>query len=74
MDGRLDDRAALVRRLEAGLDSSGLGVWRASDVELVLAAYERWGTDCASHLLGDFSFCVWDAEHRQLFCARDHLV
>jgi hypothetical protein len=23
-------------------------------------------------LLGDFSFCLWDAGIRQLFCARDH--
>ena len=75
MDGRLDDRASLVRRLEAGLDSRG-GLDRrlgSSDVDLVLAAYEFWGTDCASHLLGDFSFCVWDGERRHLFCARDHL-
>ncbi len=70
MDGRLDDRAALVRRLEAGLDRR-LGA--ASDVALALAAYELWGTDCASHLLGDFSFCVWDSEHRHLFCVRDRL-
>ena len=76
MDGRLDNRAALVRRLEVGLEPRGgldrrLGA--ASDVALALAAYELWGTDCASHLLGDFSFCVWDADHRHLFCARDHL-
>jgi asparagine synthase (glutamine-hydrolysing) len=70
MDGRLDDRVALVRRLEAGHERD---LREASDIELVLAAYQRWGTDCASHLLGDFSFCVWDAEHRRLFCARDHL-
>ena len=70
MDGRLDDRAALARRLETGLDRR-LGA--ASDAALALAAYELWGTDCASHLLGDFSFCLWDAEHRHLFCVRDHL-
>jgi asparagine synthase (glutamine-hydrolysing) len=57
MDGRLDDRAAFQG---------------ASDADLVLAAYERWGTGCAAHLLGDFSFCIWDSERRQLVCARDH--
>jgi asparagine synthase (glutamine-hydrolysing) len=69
MDGRLDDRAALVRTLESRLDERLAG---APDIELVLAAYECWGADCAAHLLGDFSFCVWDAECRQLVCARDH--
>jgi asparagine synthase (glutamine-hydrolysing) len=69
MDGRLDDRAALLRMLESRLDERLSG---APDIELVLAAYECWGADCAAHLLGDFSFCVWDAERRQLVCARDH--
>ena len=65
MDGRLDDRAALIRELEDDLDS-------ASDTEIVRAAYQRWGEGCASRLLGDFSFCLWDAERRHLMCARDH--
>jgi asparagine synthase (glutamine-hydrolysing) len=70
MDGRLDDRAAIVRMFEADL---GRRFSAASDVELVLAAYERWGTECASHLIGDFAFCVWDEARRHLFCVRDHL-
>jgi asparagine synthase (glutamine-hydrolysing) len=70
MDGRLDDRPALVRSLEARLDRR---LDHASDVDLVLAAYECWGAACAAHLLGDFAFCVWDADRRQLFCGRDHL-
>lgn len=69
MDGRLDDRDAVIRHLEADLDRPFA---TASDDELVLAAYERWGTDCPSRLLGDFSFCIWDAERRRLVCARDH--
>ena len=70
MDGRVDDRMTLVRALDAEL---GRPFAAASDVELVLGAYDRWGTECVAHLLGDFSFCVWDAVSRQLFCARDHL-
>ena len=57
MDGRLDDRPSSA----------------VADVDLMLTAYERWGSECASHLLGDFSFCIWDAERSQLLCARDHL-
>lgn len=70
MDGRLDDRTVLARRLDADLRG---GFSAASDVELVLGAYERWGSGCASHLFGDFSFCLWDADSQQLLCARDHL-
>lgn len=69
-DGRLDDRSALVRTLEAG-EAGWLR--KASDGELVGAAYLRWGRECASRLLGDFAFCVWDAAHRHLVCVRDHL-
>ncbi|HLG54655.1 MAG TPA: asparagine synthase-related protein [Vicinamibacterales bacterium] len=69
MDGRLDDRAALVRRLES---RTGRHLGSACDVVLLLTAYEAWGEDCVQYLLGDFSFSVWDAERRRLFCARDH--
>jgi asparagine synthase (glutamine-hydrolysing) len=69
MDGRLDDRATLVRGLERQV---GRDLLSASDVELALAAYETWGTGCARHLIGDFAFCVWDTDRRLLFCARDH--
>ena len=70
IDGRLDDRAALVKTLEGDRQGS---LRHASDGDLVRAAYARWGTGCASYLLGDFSFCLWDPDRRQLFCARDHL-
>jgi asparagine synthase (glutamine-hydrolysing) len=43
-----------------------------ADIELIALAYGKWGADCASHLLGDFAFCVWDAERRVLVGARDH--
>ena len=69
LDGRLDDRFALVRQLEADL---GRRLTASSDADLVIAAYQRWGVECAAHLLGDFSFCIWDAERQQLVCARDH--
>src|SRR6202521_5399140 len=44
----------------------------APDSELILHAYATWGTPCVEHLRGDFSFAIWDARNKQLFCARDH--
>lgn len=43
------------------------------DAELVLAAYERWGTDCPRRLVGDFAFAVVDRRRGGVFLARDHL-
>ena len=66
-DCRLDNRADLGSRL--GLGPGELA--DMSDGRLVLRAYRQWGEQCATHLLGDFAFAVWDLRRRQLFCARD---
>ncbi|PYU72452.1 MAG: asparagine synthetase B [Acidobacteria bacterium] len=69
-DARLDGRAEFIAELER----SGRVVRpNAHDSELILHAYATWGTPCVEHLRGDFSFAIWDAQNKQLFCARDHL-
>ncbi len=50
------------------------GSWRFrshTDTEVILAAYERWGTDCVDHFRGMFAFAIWDGD--RLFAARDRL-
>jgi len=42
-----------------------------TDTEVILAAYERWKDRCAEHLLGMFSFVIWDEREQTLFAARD---
>ena len=70
-DARVDARQDLVIELrargQAALASD------ATDAELILRAYGVWGGECVTHLLGDFSFAVWDETRQRLFCARDHL-
>jgi asparagine synthase (glutamine-hydrolysing) len=39
--------------------------------QLILDAYRAWGTDCARHLEGDYTFVVWDRETHTLTAARD---
>jgi len=39
----------------------------------ILDAYETWGDACVDRLIGDFSFAIWDAARRRLFCARDFI-
>jgi asparagine synthase (glutamine-hydrolysing) len=64
-DARLDNRDELLSQLQS-TDAN------QTNSELILAAYRRWGKDCAEYLLGDFAFAIWDQQLQQLFCARDH--
>jgi asparagine synthase (glutamine-hydrolysing) len=43
----------------------------ASDTECILAAYDRYGTDCLDRLRGMFAFALWDDSRQLLFCGRD---
>jgi asparagine synthase (glutamine-hydrolysing) len=64
-DARIDNR----RELATTLGIPRLD--RAGDAEVILAAYERWGTSCAERLIGDFAFAIWDRRSESVFCARD---
>jgi asparagine synthase (glutamine-hydrolysing) len=68
-DARLDAREELLADLERAERRVSPN---APDCELILQAYTAWGTSCIDRLRGDFSFAIWDAGRKQLFCARDH--
>jgi asparagine synthase (glutamine-hydrolysing) len=68
-DARLDCRAELIAELQRAKSELPSN---APDCKLILQAYATWGTACVDRLRGDFSFAVWDATRKQLFCARDH--
>lgn len=69
-DVRLDGREDLRRRLEhCGKGASA----DATNEELVLRAWRQWAEKSLEVLIGDFSFALWDAEARQLWCARSLL-
>jgi asparagine synthase (glutamine-hydrolysing) len=67
MDGCVDNRDDVRRDLEA----DGIVLRDASDAELVLKAYERWGEESAGRIIGELVFLVWDSKRRSLFGARD---
>jgi asparagine synthase (glutamine-hydrolysing) len=68
-DARIDARAELLRELLAG----GAAIAQdADDAALLLATYRLWGDDCATHIIGDFAFVIWDARRHRVFGARDH--
>ncbi|HSE32631.1 MAG TPA: asparagine synthase-related protein [Pyrinomonadaceae bacterium] len=63
-NARIDGRQELIHKLGLTANES------ITDEELILHAYEAWGTDCVKYLIGDFAFAISDGQ--QLFCARDH--
>lgn len=76
-DCRIDNREDLEREfrgrdvwddLERRFDPSPI-----PDSAFILAAYELWGEEAPNHLLGDFSFAIWDRPRHMLFCARDQI-
>jgi len=64
-DGRLDNRADLISHFRDHLTIS------STDVSILAAAYEEWGTDCFAKLIGDWALIVWDAKSRSLILAKD---
>src|SRR5215475_6145475 len=67
LDPMVDGHVSLVT--DARIDGRDPGV---NNLDAILHAYEKWGEDCVDHLIGDFSFAIWDKRSRRLFCARDH--
>ena len=64
-DGRLDNRAELIRQLK---DVLTIG---STDVSIVAAAYEEWGTNCLGKLIGDWALSIWGPDERSLILAKD---
>ena len=61
------------RELRGELEGYGWHFGTRSDTEVVLRAYQQWGTDCVRRFNGMFAFAVWDEPERRLLLARDRL-
>jgi asparagine synthase (glutamine-hydrolysing) len=68
-DGRLDNRAGLLRDLR---DHPHIGA-ECSDRRLVLAAYDRFGDSFVEQLKGDFVAGIFDRRLNRLLLARDRM-
>ena len=44
-----------------------------TDTEVILHGYEEWGNDIVNKLNGQFAFCIYDKNKKELFLARDRL-
>ena len=67
-DARVDARDDLLQQFEP---HERIALRGSTDAELILSCYERWGDRCLDHLIGDFSFAIWDGRTQSLLCARD---
>jgi asparagine synthase (glutamine-hydrolysing) len=59
--------------LRSELEQRGYAFRSHSDTEVLLAAYDAWGTDCLSRLNGMFAFALYDARQQTVFLARDRV-
>jgi len=53
------------------LEARGHRFHSHSDTEVIVHAFEEWGTDCIHRFNGMFGFAIWDQKEQRLFLARD---
>src|ERR1051325_9742660 len=61
------------KQLRAELTAAGYRFFSASDTEVLLKAYHRWGRDCVAHFKGMFAFAVAERDSGLLVLGRDRL-
>jgi asparagine synthase (glutamine-hydrolysing) len=61
------------KKLRAELTDLGYRFFSTSDTEVVIKAYQHWGTDCVDHFLGMFAFALVEHDSGTLVLARDRL-
>lgn len=59
------------RELRAELEDQGYEFMTDSDTEVLLIGYIAWSEEILQRVRGMFAFAIYDAESRELFCARD---
>ncbi len=55
------------------LEKVGYRFQTQSDTEVVLRAYEAYGTNAFEKFNGMFAFCIWDEEKKEAYLARDQI-
>ena len=57
--------------LAAELRSYGHIFKTKSDTEVIVHAYEQWGTSCFEHFNGQWALALWDIKNKRLILSRD---
>lgn len=61
------------REIRNILEKQGDQFHSATDTEVILKAYRRWGSACLERFVGMFAIAIWDQWAKELFLARDRL-
>ena len=69
-DLRIDNRDELIRQVQDLLHGPKTNI---TDVEIVMAAHERWGDMFPAHLIGEFALVLWNPTDKSILMARDHV-
>jgi len=59
--------------IRSDLKKLGYHFLTTSDTEVLIRAYEQWGTACVERFNGMWAFALWDTKRQRLFCSRDRL-
>ena len=59
------------KQLKTILEEKGHRFLLNSDTEVILHAFNEWGTDCVDKFIGMFSFAIYDGEKQMLHLFRD---
>jgi asparagine synthase (glutamine-hydrolysing) len=61
------------QKLRVALERSGHRFYTNTDTEVIVHAYEEWGSDAIGRLRGMFGLAIWDTRTRTLLLARDRI-
>ncbi len=61
------------KEVRQALEAHGYQFQTHCDTEVIVYAWEVWGSSCVDHFRGMFAFAVWDRPRETLFLARDRL-
>ena len=57
--------------LKKELEKKGYRFKTKTDTEVIIVAYQEWGSDCVNRFVGMWAFAIWDNIEKKLFCSRD---
>jgi asparagine synthase (glutamine-hydrolysing) len=69
-DLRIDNREELITQLKDLLHGERTEI---TDVQIALAAHQRWGDMFPAHMIGEYALILWNPADRTVLMARDHM-
>ena len=69
-DLRIDNREELITQLSDLLHGERTEI---TDVQIAIAAHQRWGDMFPAHMIGEYALILWNPADRTVLMARDHM-